>query len=72
MSGFLLLILSTYVVFFIFDIAKSYRDYSKYSFLSFDKPTKSWWLFFIDEHKLSIVSILIFVILGLIMECIFI
>ena len=72
MSGFLFLILSTYVVFFIFDISKSYRDYSKYLFLSFDKPKKSWWLFFIDEHKLSIVSILIFVILGLIMECIFI
>jgi hypothetical protein len=73
MSGFLLLILSTYVVFFIFDIAKSHRDYERYKFTHVvQDPTQSWLKFFCRDHMWSIFSILIFLISGLIIEYIFI
>lgn len=64
MSEILHLVLSAYIVFVIFDLAHSWRRYSDHKFISFDKPTKSWLSFFVDDHKWSVGTCVVFAFIG--------
>jgi hypothetical protein len=45
------LFLAAYVVVFIIDILHSYHKYENHKLFLFDKPTKSWFKFFVEDHK---------------------
>jgi hypothetical protein len=51
MTKLLELLISGYVVMLIVDILHSYIKYENYRFLTFDSKPKKWIYFFIDDHK---------------------
>lgn len=54
MTDILHLLFSAYIVFTIFDINNASHQYDTHKFMSFDKPTKSWFSFFIKDQAWSI------------------
>ena len=65
MYEFLHLILSAYAVLLFLDILRSYYNYDEHKFVTFDKPIKKWRNFFIDEHKWTIGTLIVTLLLGL-------
>jgi|SaaInl5LU_22_DNA_1037371.scaffolds.fasta_scaffold05560_3 hypothetical protein len=66
MDKFLHLVLSGYVVLLFLDILRSHYHYERHKFLLFDKPTKKWIDFFKDDHKWTIGTLIVTLLLGLI------
>ena len=67
MDKFLHLVLSAYVVLLILDIIRSYYYYDEHKFVSFDKPTKKWIDFFMDDHRWTLTTLLVTLLLGLVL-----
>lgn len=65
MDKFLHLVLSAYVVLLILDILRSYYRYDEHKFMSFDKSTEKWFDFFKDEHKWTLGTLIVTLILGM-------
>ena len=65
MEKFLHLVLSGYVVLLFLDVLRSHYHYERHKF-SLLNPTKTWFDFFIDEHKWTIGTLVVTLLLGLI------
>ena len=63
MSQFLHLVFSAYVVFLIIDIARAYYKCHQQE-LFLDIPRRRWGDLFIEEHKWSVGTVLVFGLLG--------
>lgn len=60
------LLLSFYVAMLIIDLVVAHRDYDNHKFITFEKPTKGYWSFFIETHKwTALTTISVFAWIGL-------
>lgn len=63
MDKFLHLVLSGYAVLLFLDILRSHYYYERYK-ISLLNPTKTWFDFFVDEHKWALGTLIIALVAG--------